>query len=172
MKLSRRVTESLWLLAPLATVLFSLCADTAEAQKGVSLGKRVTIEYTVTLSDKTEVETNVGKEPFTYTQGSDQILPALQAAVLGLQEGETKTITLKPEEAYGPVNPEAFLEVEKTLVPENLREPGKQLVGRDSSGRVRRFKVHEVKEKVIVLDFNHPLAGKTLIFAVKVVKIE
>lgn len=172
MKLSRQVREILPLLVAFVTVLFWLGADNAKAQKSVILGKRISIEYTVTLPDKTEVESTVGKEPLTYTQGSDQILPALQAAVLGLQEGETKTITLKPGEAYGPVNPEAFLEVEKSLVPEDLREPGKQLVGRDSSGRVRRFRVHEVKEKIIVLDFNHPLAGKTLIFAVKVVKIE
>ncbi len=64
------------------------------------------------------------------------------------------------------------MEVKKTLVPENLREVGKQWVGRDLSGRRRRFRVHEIKANTIVLDMNHPLAGKTLIFGVKVIKIE
>ncbi len=62
--------------------------------------------------------------------------------------------------------------MKKTLAPENLREVGKQWVGRDPPGRRRRFRVHEIKAKTVVLDLNHPLAGKTLIFGVKVIKIE
>ncbi|MFQ5691876.1 MAG: peptidylprolyl isomerase [Nitrospinota bacterium] len=170
-----RAAGILSLLGALAIGPLGPGAGTAKAQtapKVVVLGKRVSIEYTLVLPDKTKVDSNVGEAPLTYTQGSDEILPRLQAALLGLKEGESKEVTLKPEEAYGAVDPKAFLEVKKALIPENLREQGKQLVGRDPSGRLQRFRVHEIKEETIVLDFNHPLAGKTLIFTVKVVKVE
>ncbi len=172
MKLPRRIAGTSPLLVVFVSLLLWVVADSAKAQEGVADGKQVSIEYTLTLPDKTEVESNVGEEPLTYTQGSGQILPALQAAILGLVEGDTKTVTLEPEKAYGTLNPDAFVEVEKALVPEDLQKAGEELVARDPSGNLQRFRVHEIKEELVVLDFNHPLAGKTLTFDVKVVKIE
>jgi FKBP-type peptidyl-prolyl cis-trans isomerase 2 len=147
-------------------------AFSAESSNVVGVGKKVSIEYTVSREDKTKVESNVGKDPLTYTHGGGNILPGLEAGLVGLKEGDEKTITLKPEEAYGQVNPKAVVEVKKELVPENLREVGKQLVGRGPHGKMQRFKVKEVKDNTIVLDFNHPLAGQTLVFLVKVLKVE
>ncbi len=172
MRLPKRIAGSPPLLVIFVSLFLWLVADSAKAQEGVAVGKQVSIEYTLTLPDKTEVESNVGEEPLTYTQGSGQLLPALQAAILGLVEGQTKTVTLEPEEAYGPLNPDAFVEVEKALVPEDLQKPGEELVARGPSGKLQRFRVHEIKEELVVLNFNHPLAGKTLTFDVKVVKIE
>jgi len=172
MKLPRRIAETPPLLVIFVSLLLWFVADSAKAQEGVADGKQVTIEYSLTLPDKTEVENNIGEEPLTYTHGSGQILPALQAAILGLVEGETKTVTLEPEEAYGVIDPDAFVEVEKALVPEDLQKPGEELVARDPSGTLQRFRIHEIQEELVVLDFNHPLAGKTLTFDIKVVKIE
>ncbi len=136
-------------------------------------GKRVSIEYTLTLPDKTQVDTNVGKEPLTYTQGGQKILPAaLQKALMGLKVGETKRVTLSPEEGYGPVDPKAFQEVNKDMIPEEAHKVDAQLTARDPSGRTRPVRVHELKENTVVLDLNHPLAGKTLIFDVKVLNVE
>ncbi len=81
-------------------------------------------------------------------------------------------MTLSPEEGYGAVNPNALQEVNKDLIPEEDRKVGKWVEARDASGRTRRLRVHEVKEDTVVLDLNHLLAGKTLIFDVKVLKIE
>jgi FKBP-type peptidyl-prolyl cis-trans isomerase 2 len=147
-------------------------AFSAESPNVIGVGKKVSIEYTVSHEDKTKIESNVGKDPLTYTHGAGNILPGLEAGLVGLKEGDEKAITLKPKEAYGEVNPKALVEVKKELVPENLREVGKQLVGKGPHGQMRRFKVKEVKEKTIVLDFNHPLAGQTLVFMVKVLKVE
>jgi FKBP-type peptidyl-prolyl cis-trans isomerase 2 len=135
-------------------------------------GKRVSIEYTLTLPDKTQVDTNVGGEPLTYTQGEQEILPGLQKALLGLKVGETKNVTLSPEDGYGSVDPNAFQEVNKDLIPEEAQKVGTPLMTKDSSGRTHRLRVHEIKDSTVVLDFNHPLAGKTLIFDVKVLKVE
>ena len=105
MKLPRRIAGTSPLLVVFVSLLLWVVADSAKEQEGVADGKQVSIEYTLTLPDKTEVESNVGEEPLTYTQGSEQILPALQAAILGLVEGDTKTVTLEPEKAYGTLKP-------------------------------------------------------------------
>ncbi len=151
----------------------TVSAGEEEAAMAVMDGKRVSIEYTLTLPDKTQVDTNVGKEPLTYTQGGQKILPApLQKALMGLKVGETKRVTFSPEEGYGPVDPKAFQEVNKDMLPEEARKVDAQLTAKDPSGRTRPVRVHELKENTVVLDLNHPLAGKTLIFDVKVLKIE
>ncbi len=162
-------------LVGIVITLFTFASATAGEEKDtktVTDGNRVSIEYTLTLPDKTPVDTNVAKEPLTYTQGGQEILPGLQKALLGLKEGETKRVTLSPEEGYGPVDPNALQEVNIDLIPEEALKVGTPLVTRDSSGRPRRLRVQEIKEETVVLDFNHPLAGKTLIFDVKVLKIK
>ncbi len=154
------------------SLIFLGATNLGAGEKVVQNGKRVSIEYTLTLPDKTQVDTNVGKEPLTYTQGGEEILPALQKALAGLKEGETKQVTLSPEEGYGPVDPQAFQEVEKSHIPKEAWKAGTPLIAKDSAGRVHAIRVHEVKDKTVVLDLNHPLAGKTLIFDVKVLKVE
>jgi FKBP-type peptidyl-prolyl cis-trans isomerase SlyD len=166
-----------WLFFALsACVLAAPAALWAESPKGeeatVADGKAVSIEYTLRLEDKSVVDTNVGKEPFTYVQGSRQIIPGLEKALAGMKVGESKKVTVKPEEGYGEVNKEAFQEVKKELVPQEDLKVGAELQGRDSVGRVIRARVSEIKDDTVVLDLNHPLAGKTLYFDVKVLDIK
>ncbi len=149
----------------------------AESQKGekemtVSSGTTVSIEYTLRLEDKAVVDTNVGGDPLTYVHGSDQIIPGLEKGLEGMKIGESKQVTVKPEQAYGAVNPEAFMEVEKVKIPDNALRVGAQLEGRDASGRPVYAHVVEIKDQKVVLDFNHPLAGRTLFFDVKVLDIQ
>ena len=134
-------------------------------------GNQVSIEYTLTLEDGTKVDTNVGGEPLVYEQGSGQIIPGLEEELAGLKEGDTKKVTVAPERGYGPVDPEAFQEVESTKIPEEARTVGTMLLARDASGNGRQVRVHEVKDETVVIDFNHPLAGKTLTFDVKILDI-
>jgi FKBP-type peptidyl-prolyl cis-trans isomerase 2 len=137
----------------------------------VSEGKHVSIEYTLSLPDATKVDSNVGGKPLTYTQGGQEILAALQAGLLGLKVGDAKQVTLSADEGYGPVDPKAFMEVDTERVPEGARTAGATLQAQDRQGRTYPIRVHELKEKTIVLDFNHPLAGKTLIFDVKILDV-
>lgn len=138
----------------------------------VTDGKRVSIEYTVTQEDQTQVDTNVGGEPLTYTQGEQSLLPALQKGMEGQAAGESRRIVLSPEEGYGSVDSQAFQEVELNRLPEDAQKIGTPLGMRASSGQTFTARVHEIRADTAVLDLNHPLAGKTLTFDVKVVKVE
>ena len=173
-----RPAVSLWVACcAIVCVLISPMAGQAESQEGdksmtVSSGTTVSIEYTLKLEDEAVVDTNVGSDPLTYVHGSGQIIPGLEKGLDGMKIGESKEVTVKPEEGYGPVNPEAFMEIEKEKVPPDALKVGAQLEGRDAQGRPVYARVVEVKEQAVVLDFNHPLAGKILHFDIKVLDIE
>jgi FKBP-type peptidyl-prolyl cis-trans isomerase SlyD len=136
----------------------------------VSNGKVISLEYTLKLEDGEVVDTNVGKAPLTYTQGANQIIPGVEAAVTGMEVGQAKQAVVPPTEGYGDPDPDAFHEVPKEKLPQEIRV-GTQLHGKDSAGREIRPIVSEIKDETVLLDFNHPLAGKTLYFDLKVVNI-
>lgn len=135
-------------------------------------GSTVSIEYTLKLDDGSVADTNVGGEPLVYTQGESQILPALESALSGLKAEDTKEVTLKPEDGYGPVREEAFQEMPVDMLPEDGRKVGAQLVGRGPSGQPVYARVVEINEGTAKVDLNHPLAGQNLHFDVKVVEVE
>jgi FKBP-type peptidyl-prolyl cis-trans isomerase SlyD len=152
------------------------CASAGDAKKGASVmtvsnGKQVMLEYTVKLEDQSVVDTNVGGEPLKVTQGRHELIPGLERALEGMAPGEKKNVTVTPPEAYGSVDPKAFQEVDKNMVPTEARKVGAQLEGKTADGRKVFPRISEVKNETIVLDFNHPLAGKTLHFDVKVLDI-
>jgi FKBP-type peptidyl-prolyl cis-trans isomerase SlyD len=149
----------------------------ADSQEGgspmtVSEGKSISMEYTLTLENKEVLDSNVGGEPLTFTQGSHQIIPGLETALDGMKAGERKQVTVAPEEGYGKIDPQAIQEVPIDQIPPDARKVGVQLQGKDGQGRVVHPTVTEVKEQVVVLDFNHPLAGKTLYFDVKILDVK
>jgi len=138
----------------------------------ISDGKQVSLEYTLTLEDKSQVDSNVGKDPLVYTQGAHELIPGLEKQLTGLKAGDSKRIEVPPEEGYGKVDPERKQEIDKNKIPEGARKVGSKLTGQGPGGQPIFAQVEEVKENTIVLDLNHPLAGKKLIFEVKVLKVE
>lgn len=148
----------------------------AEEKKGgadaAADGKQVSLEYTLTLEDKSKVDSNVGKDPLIVTLGDHQIIPGLEKQLVGMKVGDNKRIEVAPEEGYGPVDPQRKQEVEKTKVPEDARKVGAKLTGQTPDGRPVFAQVTEVKENTLILDLNHPLAGKKLFFDVKMLKVE
>lgn len=132
-------------------------------------GQKISLEYTVFLEDGTQVDSNVGEDPLIFVLGSHQVFPVLEQELLGLKVGDTKQITLKPEDAYGLVVKEAFREVGLETLPDQFRHEGAVLGIQDPSGGVYPIRVHQIKDQKAVLDFNHPLAGRTLRFDVKVI---
>ena len=138
----------------------------------VEKGKQVSIEYTLKIDEGEVVDTNVDSTPLTYVQGARQILPALENTLEGLEVGETKAVSIRPDEGFGERSEEAFQEVDKIIVPEEARKVDVQLQGRDNDGNTVNVRVAEVKDDTVVLDLNHPLAGKTLHFDVKVVDVQ
>jgi FKBP-type peptidyl-prolyl cis-trans isomerase SlyD len=168
-----------WLIA-VYLIFFALSGFStvlAETKKGegemtISTGKKVSIEYTLKLEDNAVVDTNVGTNPLTYVHGSQQIIPGLEKEMEGMKIGDSKQVTVNPEEGYGPVNKAAFVEVNKEQLPQDALQVGVMLKGQDANGQAVHARVAEIKEKTVVLDHNHPLAGKTLNFEVKVLDIK
>jgi FKBP-type peptidyl-prolyl cis-trans isomerase 2 len=126
----------------------------------------------MSLEDGTVLDGNVGKEPLRFEVGSGAVLPGLELALQGLRAGEQKHIVLYPEQAYGMPRPDAFESVPPDRIPEDHRVLDAVVDGEGPAGERRRFRVREVREDAIVLDTNHPLAGKTLTFDVKVLSVE
>ena len=146
----------------------------AEEQERIVIenGRSVSVEYTLKLDDGTTVDTNVGEDPLTYQHGNDELLPALEEALLGQAVGDSKEIKLTAEEGYGAINPDAYQEVPLDSIPEDSRAVGTMLVATTPEGQQQPIRVHEIKEETAVLDFNHPLAGQALNFDVTVIAVE
>lgn len=149
-------------------------AGTPKVKEGITVapGKKVSIEYTLTLGDKQVVDTNVGKQPLTFVQGAKEIIPGLDKALIGMKTGESKHVTVKPEEGYGPVRKEAVVEAGKSQLPPDAWKVGSQVQTRTAAGQTLRGTVTKISGDKATIDFNHPLAGKTLFFDVKVLDIK
>ncbi len=166
----------IFIISILSTAVFisSVYAETTDMKKipAVEDGKNIFIEYTLKLEDGNVVDTNEGSSPMTFIHGEGQIVPGLEKELTGMKKGESKHIVVKPEEGYGNVRKDALREVPKEKIPEDARKAGSQIQGRTARGRVIPLTVKEVKDNTIILDYNHPLAGKTLYFDVKIVDIQ
>ena len=168
----RRKKRILFLRALSLGLIWTVLGDApGYAAETVADGKHVSIEYTVKLKDKTVFDSNVGKEPMNYTHGSKKV-PFFAKHLTGLKAKETKKFSMPPDDVYGPDDPERVIEVPKDSIPEDRRKVGTKLEGRDPKGKPLYAEVLEIKEKVIVIDTNHPLAGETLFFDVKILKVE
>jgi FKBP-type peptidyl-prolyl cis-trans isomerase 2 len=142
------------------------------AVEGVESGRKISIQYTLRLEDGTEVENNIGGKPLTFVHGAGEIIAGLDAAMIGMKAGESKTVTIEPRQAYGPVDLEAFRKVSLLALPEDERRAGALVVAHDPQQGKKVYLVDRVEEDMAVLDGNHPMAGKTLIFDFKILAVE
>jgi peptidylprolyl isomerase len=138
----------------------------------VKTGDTVSIHYTGTLEDGTVFDSSRERDPLQFEVGSGQIIPGLDSALPGMSEGETKKVTVPPEEAYGHINPDAKQAVPRSNIPDDIPlEIGTPLQVQTPQGQTVPVKVDSVTDDTVVLDANHPLAGETLNFEIEVVKI-
>lgn len=133
----------------------------------------VKVHYTGKLTDGQVFDSSEGKEPIEFTLGKGQLIPGFEKGLIDMNVNEKKTITIPKEEAYGDPREDLVQEVEKSQLPEDIKpEVGMGLVSRTPDGREMNLMVAEVKEDTIVVDGNHPLAGKDLVFDLEVVEIK
>jgi FKBP-type peptidyl-prolyl cis-trans isomerase SlyD len=138
----------------------------------VAQGETIKVNYTLTVDGKV-VDSSKGRPPLEFKEGSHQLIPGFEKAVAGMKVGQKKSFTVKPEEGYGPVNPKAFQEVPRKQLPAGTTpKAGMILLAQGKNGQRIPVKIKEVKKDSVIIDFNHPLAGKTLNFAVEVVDIK
>ena len=147
---------------------------TANLQPATSVqhGVLVSIEYTLRDEAGKVIETNVGKKPLTYTHGAGQIVPGLEKELAGMIVGEQKKILVRPEEGYGLPDPNGVQEILKAKIPAEAQQVGATLMTKSAEGRSLPMRIQEIREKTVVVDFNHPLAGKTLHFEVTVTDVK
>jgi len=135
-------------------------------------GDRVKVHFEGYLEDGTVFGSTMGDEPFEFTIGEKNMLPGFESAVVGMQKGGTKTITLPPDEAYGLHKKELVSIMERSGFPKEINiEIGKRLRIRTQDGIYTMVTIKDFTEDSIVLDENDPLAGKTLIFKIELVEI-
>jgi FKBP-type peptidyl-prolyl cis-trans isomerase 2 len=135
-------------------------------------GSVVRFEYTVSDENGQVIQSNKGKEPVIYTHGRHQIIAGLERGLSDMEINQEKIIHVCPAEAYGEVDPNGFKEVAKHQLPISDPQVGTPLNARGPRGEEVLIQIREVRKKTVVLDFNHPLAGKNLKFDVKLLGIE
>lgn len=137
----------------------------------VKKGDKISVEYTGTFDDGTVFDSSVGKQPLEFEVGSGQLIKGFDTAVIGMSQGQEKTIKLKPEEAYGNIIDSLIRSFPRSQFPkEPEAKPGMMLMVGTPDGRKFPAMIKEVGGEEIKIDMNHPLAGKTLNFKIKVVK--
>jgi len=135
-------------------------------------GSKVAFNYTLTV-DGNVVDSSEGREPVEYTHGEGSILPGLSRQIKGMKQGDKKHIELQPQDGCGEVNSDAFREISRSDLPEDIEpQVDMMLQMQVSDGRVMPVRISEVKEESIVLDLNHPFAGKSLEFDIQIVSID
>ena len=166
-------------IAGVIGLTLALALGAAEAQEketaaspAIENGAKVQLEYTLKDDGGKVLYSNKGRDPLTYTQGQKQIIPGLEQALNGMRAGDEKMVTVKPADAYGEVNPNAVTEVPKEMLPPDSLKVGTELVAQSQGGDRRIVRIKEIREKTVVIDLNHPLAGKTLFFDVKVLGVD
>ena len=136
-------------------------------------GTNATVHYRGTLEDGSEFDnSHVRGEPITFTVGAGQMIVGFNDAVNGMTVGETKTVTLTPDQAYGDVNPEAQTTFPKSGFPADLElVEGMPVPLRTPDGRTLMGRLAEQQEETVTIDLNHPLAGQTLQFEIELVEV-
>jgi len=135
-------------------------------------GDTVRVHYTGKLADGTIFDSSVDRVPLQFTIGQGYIIPGFEQAVIGMSPGESKVTTIPVELAYGDHRQELVTEIDRNQLPPHIEpEVGQQLQIIGMDGQITRVTVTHVSESTIVLDANHPLAGKELTFEIQLLEI-
>lgn len=138
----------------------------------VKNGDSVKVHYTGKLTNGEKFDSSEGREPLAFVVGAGQMIKGFDSAIPGMAIGEKKTITIAPEDAYGVVNEEAIIEFDKKNIPDTLEiKEGMMLQLQSASGQPIPVVVKEIKTDTVVLDANHQLAGKELVFDIELVEV-
>ncbi len=136
------------------------------------MGDKVKVHYTGYLKDGTVFESSPKEEPFVFTIGRGEVIPGFENAVIGMNEEDIKSVTIPPEDAYGHYKKDNVATVDKSKIPSNIDPKlGMQLQVRTPEGIITNVTVTEITENSVILDGNHPLAGKKLTFEIKLLEI-
>lgn len=135
-------------------------------------GDLVKVRYTGTLEDGSTFDSSDGREPLQFVLGEGMLIPAFEQAIVGMLPGDSRSVHIPADDAYGPYMDELILEVDKNQIPPYLNpEEGMQLQITQDDGSSTVVKVVKLTDEKVFLDANHPLAGKDLNFNIELVDI-
>ncbi len=133
----------------------------------------VTVKYTGKLADGTIFDASPEDSPLIFIIGRGEVIKGFEAAALGMAQGETKTVVIEPDQAYGESNPALIEEINRTDLPEDLELiEGGQLEVTQGDGSILRVMINKVTAETVTLDSNHPLAGKALTFVIELLDLD
>ena len=136
-------------------------------------GDSVKIHYTGTLDDGTQFDSSAGRDPLAFELGSGQVIPGFDKAVDGMTVGESKSVNIPADDAYGPHHLQLVQEVPKSALPSDLKPAeGMGLQAEGPDGQAVNLVITAVLDESITVDGNHPLAGKALNFDIELVSID
>jgi peptidylprolyl isomerase len=136
-------------------------------------GDTVRVHYTAKLKGGEVVDTTEEREPWEFKLGEGNVIPGFEEAVVGMNPGESKTVSVPSDKAYGPHRKERILVVERDKFPKNMKpEKGQYLRIPQQDGTTATVTVIEVSESKVTIDGNHPLAGKDLVFDIELVEVK
>ncbi len=134
-------------------------------------GRKVAVHYRGTLDDGEEFDSSDDREPLEFVVGSGEMIPGFEKAVVGMEPGQEKTVTLEPQDAYGRYEDELVIEGPRTSFPDGDLHVGQSFTVHLQGGEEAEGRVVRVEGDTVALDFNHPLAGKRLTFRLHVVSV-
>lgn len=139
----------------------------------VKFGDTIQVEYTGRLEDGTVFDSSDRhEEPLEFRVGDGKLIEGFENAVVGMQIGEEKQVTIQPDQGYGPYNPDLVRDLPRKIFPEDKEiQPGKVFIMALQNGKRIPVRISSVENERITVDLNSPLAGKTLVFTIKVVDI-
>ena len=135
-------------------------------------GSRVTLHFSLALEDGTEAVSTFGEDPLEFTMGDGTLRPGMELALYGLKSGDRQTLTLEPEQAYGYHDEEKIHDIDREQFPNGISLEAGQIIGFTMpNGDETAGMIIELDENEVVVDFNHPLAGKEVVFEVEVLEV-
>ncbi|MBI2144668.1 peptidylprolyl isomerase [Candidatus Woesearchaeota archaeon] len=138
----------------------------------VAMGSRVSVDYTGRFEDGTVFDSSEGREPIQFVAGEGHVIKGFDDAVIGMRKGESKKVTIMPENGYGSRDEKLQQDVPRSVFPPGMKiEKGMGFSFKTPTGELIHASITGATPEMVTLDMNHPLAGKSLVFELKVVEI-
>jgi peptidylprolyl isomerase len=136
------------------------------------MNNKVKVHYSGTLSDGTVFDSSLEREPLEFTIGKGMVIPGFENGVIGMNEGESRKVSITSDDAYGPFRDDLVGVIDKSRMPGDIDlEIGMVLQMRSPEGSTTNVTITDISEESVTIDLNHPLAGKDLIFEIKLVEV-
>jgi peptidylprolyl isomerase len=136
------------------------------------MNDKVKVHYSGALSDGTVFDSSLEREPFEFTIGQGMVIPGFEKGIIGMSEGDSRMVSITSDDAYGPYRDDLVGVIDKSRKPENIDlEIGMVLQMRSPEGSITNVTIKDIGDEGITLDLNHPLAGKDLVFEIKLMEV-